>query len=122
MNRRINEILDLISRDSELVDLCAQAQRQARHLNVAGLCEQEKGYFTVALSKVIKKKPVIIVADPVRAREMASLLNVFVDDEVVVVQPSEMALVSAYASSRDSEIDRVGSLSKILSNDFGAAE
>jgi transcription-repair coupling factor (superfamily II helicase) len=121
MNRRINEILDLISRDSELVDLCAQAQRQARHLNVAGLCEQEKGYFTVALSKVIKKKPVIIVADPVRAREMASLLNVFVDDEVVVVQPSEMALVSAYASSRDSEIDRVGSLSKILSNDFGAA-
>lgn len=120
MNKRIEELLKLITKDKELISLCEQSARQARHLNVSGLCEQEKGYLVTSIAGHFSKKPVIVVSDPIRARYFASILSAFVEDDIVIYQPGEVSLVSALASSKDLETERVGALARIVNNDFGA--
>ena len=66
--------------------------------------------------------PIIVVApDFTRARMLSEQISPFVDGDVIILQPSELSLVSAVASSRDTEEERVGVISRIVNNDFGCA-
>lgn len=121
MNKQIEEILSLIGKDSSLTGLFDECQSASRHLNISGICEQQKGYMIAALSKRAGKLPVIIVSDSARAREISLSVAPFVDGEVVTLQPSEMSLVNAVASSRDPGTERAGTITKILEKRFGAA-
>ena len=121
MDKSINELLELISKDERVIPAHDECMRMGAHLNVAGLAEQQKGYFVAALANRDKKKPVIITSDYGRARTFANHIKPFVDGEVVILKPSELSLVSAVASSRDTEAERTGPISKILKCDFGAA-
>ena len=115
------ELLALIEKDKNLLLNFDECSRLNSHLNVSGLCEQEKGYFFAALAERSSKKPVIVVADPARARVLAGALAPFIDGDTVVLQPREMSLVNALASSRDTESERLGVVCRIVENDFGAA-
>ena len=121
MEKSILSLLELISRDKELIDSFDEARRLDRHLNITGLCEQQKGFMIASLAQIEKKKPVIIVSDVARARLLTGFLKPFVKGEVITVAPREMSLVSALASSKDPEIERLGAISKLINNDFGAA-
>lgn len=118
---RINEILDLIEKDEGLVKAREDSLSGGLPLNITDLCEQQKGYLISALCRREKKKPVIIVPDYAVARELATSLSAFIEDETVILKPSEMSLVTAVASSREPEIERAGAIERILSCDFGAA-
>ncbi len=120
MEKRIEEILDLITRDKTLTDSLAQAQKQGKHLNITGFAREQKAYVIAALARLSGRKPVVIVPDSARAREMAKGLNAFTEGGVSVLQPSEMSLVTAEAASRDLELSRCVSLSNIITGDYGA--
>ncbi|MCQ2532038.1 MAG: transcription-repair coupling factor [Saccharofermentans sp.] len=121
MNKSIVELLELIDKDKRVIPAHDECVRMGTHLNVSGLSEGQKGFFIAALSHKDKKKPVVITSDYGRARTLATFLNPFVEGEVVVVKPSELSLVSAVASSRDTETERTGPIYKLLKGNFGAA-
>ncbi|MCR5805060.1 MAG: transcription-repair coupling factor [Clostridia bacterium] len=121
MDDRILSLFNLIPKDKELFDAIDEAQRLDKHLNITGLCEQQKGFMIASLADLKAKKPVVIVSDVARARLLAGFLKPFVKGEVITVVPREMSLVSAIASSKDPEIERLGAISRLLNNDFGAA-
>ena len=121
MDKRIQELLGLIERDTELITSIGECERLDKHLNITGLCEQEKGYIVAAIADKAAKKPVVITSDAARARLLAGYVKPFVNGEVVILTPREMSLVNALASSRDPEIERLGALCKIINNDYGAA-
>lgn len=119
--KRIEELLTLIDKDVKLIDAFEECGADLTHLNITGLCEQQKGFLAAALCKKHDKKPVIIVPDPARARMLTGYLRPFVKGDIVVVQPREMSLVNAMASSHDTESERLGNIEKLMTNDFGAA-
>lgn len=121
MDKRIQEMLELINKDEELLSSISECERLDKHLNITGLCEQQKGYLISAIANKSDKKPVIIVSDIARARLLSGFLKPFVNGEVITVTPREMSIVNALASSKDPEIERLGSICKLLNNDYGAA-
>ncbi len=121
MTDRIIEILGLIERDEELINAITLCDGSKRHLNITGLCEQQKGYMVSAMANRSKKKPVIICSDAARARLLAGFIKPFVEGEVVTITPREMSLVNALASSKDPEIERLGAICKLYNEDYGAA-
>lgn len=121
MDKTVAELLELINKDERVIPAHDECMRMGTHLNVSGFSEQQKGFFVAALSAKDNKKPVIITSDYSRARSFAGFISPFVDGEVVILKPSELSLVSAVASSRDTESERTGPISKILRSDFGAA-
>ena len=121
MNKKITELLDLIVRDKALVEASDDCIRLKKHLNISGVCEQEKGYLAASLAHRHAKKPLIIASDPVRARSLAASLAPFVNGDVAVLMPSELSLVSAVASSRDTYAERAGIIARIYNGDCGAA-
>ncbi|SEW35848.1 transcription-repair coupling factor [Ruminococcaceae bacterium KH2T8] len=121
MDKEISSILKLIENDEALIASSDRCVREARHLNVSGLCEQQKGYLIAALANKHSKKPVVISSDTVRAKALAGSMKPFIDGEILIVEPSEMSIVTAVASSRDGESERVGSISRLMRNDYAAA-
>lgn len=117
----IKDIMGLIQKDRSLIGSFDKAFQTGKNLNLSGMCEQEKGYIAASLGLYAQKKPVFIAADSARARYISQVLAPFADGDVVVLQPSEMSLISAVAASRDSELDRCGTIAKLYSGDFGAA-
>lgn len=120
MKDRILSLLSLISKDKDLIDSLDESQRLDKHLNITGLCEQEKGYILSAVAGLRKKKPVVVVPDVARARLLTGFLKPFVDGDVITITPREMSLVNALASSKDPEIERLSAVSRLIENDFGA--
>ena len=116
MDETIKKILSLIGKDKELTG----AFDKGGFLNLSGLCDEQKGYIAAALSLRVGKKPVIVVPDIARAKVMKGSIEAFVDGDVLILTPSELNLVNAVASSRDSEMDRVGVLARVLDDRYGA--
>ena len=121
MEKRIEEILDLITKDKGLTDSLTLAQKQGKHLNISGFAREQKAYVIAALARLTGKKPVVIVPDAARARELAKGLGAFTEGGVSVLQPSELSLVTAEAASRDLELSRCVALSDLISGNYGAA-
>ena len=121
MDKKITDLLELVARDGTLIESVDEASRLNRHLNVTGICEQEKGYLAAALAHRGANRPFIITSDPVRARQLALSLAPFVNGDVVTLMPSELSLVSAVASSRDTYAERAGVIARIYSGEVGAA-
>ncbi|MBQ4270757.1 MAG: transcription-repair coupling factor [Clostridiales bacterium] len=121
MDKKVKDILDLIAEDKELIKTRQICSEEKIPLNITGLCEQQKSYIASALSSMEGKKPVIVVPDFPAARELSTALSAFTDDEIIILRPSEMSLVSAVASSRDNDFDRTGTIERIIRSDFGAA-
>ena len=121
MTEEIINLLGKIEKDSRLTAAHEEALKERKHLNVTGLCEQQKGYIAAALSHMEGKKPVVIVPDVARAREFALFVRPFIDGDTVILPPAEMSLVSAEATSRELSTDRAGAIARIKGNDFGAA-
>ena len=125
----INDIRDILKRISEDAALITEVDRlygagsvgSGSHLNVHGMCEEQKGFIISGIADHTGRKPVVIVPDIVRARMLAKSMAPFVDGEVVILPPSMLTLVSAVASSRDEEMERTVSLSRIASGNYGAA-
>ena len=116
MDETIKKILSLIEKDVELM----KAFDKGGFLNLSGLCDEQKGYIAAALALRVGKKPVIVVPDIARARVMKGGLEAFVSGDVLILAPSELNLVNAMASSRESEMERVGVLSRVVGGDYGA--
>ena len=56
MDKEIKSLLELINNDEALIASSERCVREARHLNVSGLCEQQKGYLVAALAYKICPK------------------------------------------------------------------
>lgn len=121
MDKDISGLLTAIGKDAGLTGAQDKCEREASHLNLSGLCEQNKGYLIAALAARKSKKPVVIVSDPARARTLSAGLAPFTDGDVLTLGASEMSLVSAVAKSRENDSDRAGIITRLLTGDFGAA-
>ncbi|MBP5655679.1 MAG: transcription-repair coupling factor [Clostridiales bacterium] len=113
-------ILGSVSNDKALCEAFDGALGK-RHLNIFGVAEEQKGYLIAALSARAGKIPAVITADPVRAGIIAQSISAFTGKKTDVLMPSELSLISAVASSRDSGMDRAVVASRILTGDTDAA-
>ena len=50
MNQQINDLLSLIGSDKTVVDGLEKSRKEGRHLNVSGVCAEQKAYLISALS------------------------------------------------------------------------
>ena len=122
MDDKLLSLLRSVKKDKDLVDSFKESKRLDKHLNITGLCEQQKGFLLASLADLNSKKPVVIVSDVARARLLAGFLKPFADGEVITIIPREMSLVNALASSKDPEIERLASIERLINNDYAAAK
>ena len=121
MDNRLIELLGRIESDSELAGLLSKSLLTGKHLNITGLCAEQKVYVGMALARLNNRKAVFIEPDAARARTTAAYCAAFTDGNVTLLTPSELSLVSAEASSRELELGRSVALSELVTGNFGAA-
>ena len=121
MDKRIFELLDMIGSDKELVSDFSQSLTTGKHLNITGLCSEQKVFVAMALARKNGRKAIFIEPDAARARNTAAYCAAFTDEPVTLLMPSELSLVSAEASSRELELTRSVALSELVTGGFGAA-
>ncbi|MBR1797545.1 MAG: transcription-repair coupling factor [Clostridiales bacterium] len=121
MAKQIKELLSLIEKDSKLTASLDKSQRLGGPVNITGLCEQQKGYVIAAASYRCDKKPIVIVSDYTRARNLIGSLAPFTGPNIPILKPAELSLVSAVASSHEHESERTGVAAKLIKGDFDAA-
>lgn len=121
MDKSLIELLAKIGSDKELVSNFSSSLKTGKHLNITGLCNEQKVYVAMALSRLSGRKAVFIEPDAARARSTASYCAAFTDGPVTLLTPSELSLVSAEASSRELELTRSAALSELVRGDYGAA-
>ena len=121
MDNRLIELLGRIASDKELTADFSSSLKTGNHLNITGLCNEQKVFVAMALARLNSRKAVFIEPDSARARSTAAYCAAFTDEPVAVLAPSELSLVSAEASSRELELTRTLALSELVTGDFGAA-
>ncbi|MCR5329251.1 MAG: transcription-repair coupling factor [Saccharofermentans sp.] len=121
MDKKLLELLGRIESDSELVSEFSLSLKTGKHLNITGLCNEQKVYVAMALARLSGRKAVFIEPDAARARSTASYCAAFTDEPVTLLMPSEMSLVSAEASSRELELTRSNALSELVRGEYEAA-
>ena len=121
MDKDLIELLERIRSDKELTAAFSSCLETGKHLNITGLCAEQKVYVAMALARLNGRKAVFIEPDSARARATASYCSAFTDGQVALLMPSELSLVSAEASSRELELNRTAALSALASGSFGAA-
>ena len=121
MDNKLIELLSKIESDKELTSEFSLSLKTGKHLNITGLCNEQKVFVAMALARLNNRKAVFIEPDSARARSTASYCAAFTDGPVSLLMPSELSLVSAEASSRELELNRSASLSELVTGDFGAA-
>lgn len=92
----------------------------SKHLNLSGMPDCQKAYIVAALSNETGRPPVILVSDELRARTLQADLSAFLRGEILILRQREQTLADADASSRDTELGRIGILRRLVSGDFGA--
>ena len=121
MDKKLIELLGRIGSDKELTSAFSSSLISGKHLNITGLCAEQKVYVAMALARLNDRKAVFIEPDSARARVTASYCAAFTDGPVTLLMPSELSLVSAEASSRELEQSRSAALSELVTGGFGAA-
>lgn len=121
MDKSLIELLGRIASDKELASAFEDSLKTGKHLNITGLCAEQKVYVAMALARLNGRKAVFIEPDAARARTTAAYCAAFTDENVSLLMPSELSLVSAEASSRDLELTRASALSELVTGGFGAA-
>ena len=121
MDKSLTELLGRIASDNELAADFSTSLKTGKHLNITGLCNEQKVYVAMALARLNGRKAVFIEPDSARARVTASYCAAFTDEPVTLLSPSELSLVSAEASSRELELNRSAALSELARGEYGAA-
>ena len=121
MDKKLIELLNRIGSDKELVSNFSLSLKTGKHLNITGLCAEQKVYVAMALARLNDRKAVFIEPDAARARSTAAYCAAFADGPVTLLTPSELSLVSAEASSRELELTRSAALSELVRGAYGAA-
>lgn len=121
MDKSLTELLGRIASDKELAADFSTSLKTGKHLNITGLCNEQKVYVAMALARLNGRKAVFIEPDSARARVTASYCSAFTDEPVTLLSPSELSLVSAEASSRELELNRSAALSELARGEYGAA-
>lgn len=121
MDKSLTELLGRITSDKELAADFSTSLKTGKHLNITGLCNEQKVYVAMALARLNGRKAVFIEPDSARARVTASYCAAFTDEPVALLSPSELSLVSAEASSRELELNRSAALSELARGEYGAA-
>lgn len=121
MDKSLTELLGRIASDKELAADFSTSLKTGKHLNITGLCNEQKVYVAMALARLNGRKAVFIEPDSARARVTASYCAAFTDEPVTLLSPSELSLVSAEASSRELELNRSAALSELAIGEYGAA-
>ena len=121
MDKSLTELLGRIASDKELAADFSTSLKTGKHLNITGLCNEQKVYVARALARLNGRKAVFIEPDSARARVTASYCAAFTDEPVTLLSPSELSLVSAEASSRELELNRSAALSELARGEYGAA-
>ena len=121
MDNSLTELLGRIASDKELAADFSTSLKTGKHLNITGLCNEQKVYVAMALARLNGRKAVFIEPDSARARVTASYCAAFTDEPVTLLSPSELSLVSAEASSRELELNRSAALSELARGEYGAA-
>ena len=121
MDKSLTELLGRIASDKELAADFSTSLKTGKHLNITGLCNEQKVYVAMALARLNGRKAVFIEPDSARARVTASYCAAFTDEPVALLSPSELSLVSAEASSRELELNRSAALSELARGEYGAA-
>lgn len=121
MDKKLTELLGRIESDRELTSAFSSSLKTGKHLNITGLCAEQKVYVAMALAGIEGRKAVFIEPDSARARVTASYCAAFTDGPITLLTPSELSLVSAEASSRELELMRSKALSEIVMGEYGAA-
>lgn len=121
MDKGILELLGRIESDKELAAVFADCLHTGKHLNITGLCAEQKVYVAIALARLNGRKAVFIEPDSARARSTAAYCAAFSDGPVTLLMPSELSLVSADAASRDLELTRTTALSELATGRYEAA-
>lgn len=121
MDKSLTELLGRIASDKELAADFSTSLKTGKHLNITGLCNEQKVYVAMALARLNGRKAIFIEPDSARARVTASYCAAFTDEPVALLSPSELSLVSAEASSRELELNRSAALSELARGEYGAA-
>ena len=121
MDQQIIDLLGLIRSDRTVTEGLEKARAEGLHLNISGVCAEQKAFLISALAADRSLRPVVIVPDPARARMMSRALAAFTDGPVAVLLPAELSLLTAEASSRELELTRCAALADLVSGSFGAA-
>ena len=121
MDKSLTELLGRIASDKELAADFSTSLKTGKHLNITGLCNEQKVYVAMALARLNGRKAIFIEPDSARARVTASYCAAFTDEPVTLLSPSELSLVSAEASSRELELNRSAALSELARGEYGAA-
>ena len=121
MDQQIIDLLGLIRSDKTVTEGLEKARAEGLHLNISGVCAEQKAFLISALAADRSLRPVVIVPDPARARMMSRALAAFTDGPVAVLLPAELSLLTAEASSRELELTRCAALADLVSGSFGAA-
>ncbi|MCQ2482945.1 MAG: transcription-repair coupling factor [Clostridia bacterium] len=116
----IEDLLGLINRDSVLLQNFDEAEQARQHLNLTGMCDQQKAYMAAALALRKGKKPTVVVADAGRARAFKSNISAFIDGDVITLYPEDIDYINAVARSHELEIGRTAVLTRILTGDYDA--
>ena len=120
MDKKLIELLNRIGSDKELISNFSLSLKTGKHLNITGLCAEQKVYVAMALARLNDRKAVFIEPDAARARSTAAYCAAFTDGPVTLLTPSELSLVSAEASSRELELTRSAALSELVRGEYGA--
>ena len=90
----------------------------SKAVSVIGPSGPHKAYILNSLFEITGKKLCILVSDELRAREMVKEISGFNDKRVIVFRQRELNFLDIFASSREDEFERLGMISKILTQDF----
>ena len=77
MDKSLIELLARIESDKELVSNFSSSLKTGKHLNITGLCNEQKVYVAMALSRLCGRKAVFIEPDSARARSTAAYCAAF---------------------------------------------
>ena len=115
-------LLPLAKQDTNFVKMLAvfSDPKNKRHINITGPVDSQKAFLLAAITQETGKKPVILVADELKARTLQNDLSAFLDGEVLIFRHRELNLTEVDASSHDNELLRIGTLGHLLSGDFSA--
>ena len=83
MDKDLIELLERIRSDKELTAAFSSSLETGKHLNITGLCAEQKVYVAMALARLNGRKAVFIEPDSARARATASYCSAFTDGQVI---------------------------------------
>jgi transcription-repair coupling factor (superfamily II helicase) len=113
------DFISLSSRDDKYAQIKKSLQSGKRFIPyIVGPPDPLKTFILTALGNDLSRKPWVLVSDELKARSLAAEIAGYGDKRVVVFRQRELNLLDTYASSRESELERLAVTFRLLSGNY----